>query len=145
MTLYENMARRASEDLRDTLDELERRRATLGRPAVACAARPERQRELRDVAFIYALIARSHAGLSEPQESAEAIQTLLQILEENRHELRTDAGSPDDRALAWLVAARDAQEAGHDEQAGAAYEAAREAVHNANLRWVIEQVARSLD
>lgn len=146
VTLYENMARRASEDLRDTLDELERRRATLQAAQQSLALLDlSDNAELRDVAFIYALIARSHAGLSEPQESAEAIQTLLQILEENRHELRTDAGSPDDRALAWLVAARDAQEAGHDEQAGAAYEAAREAVHNANLRWVIEQVARSLD
>lgn len=145
VTLYENMARRASEDLRDTLDELERRRATLQAAEQSLALLDLTDNaDLKDLAFIYALIARSHAGLSQSRESAEAISTLLGILMAHRDDVRTDTGAPDNRALAWLIAARDAQDEGRAEQAQDACNAALDLAHNANLRWVIQQVARSL-
>ncbi|WP_119068460.1 tetratricopeptide repeat protein [Aggregatilinea lenta] len=145
VTLYENMARRASEDLRDTLDELERRRATLQAAEQSLALLDlSDNAELKDLAFIYALIARSHAGLSQPRESADAIDTLIDILLAHRDDVRPDAGPPDNRALAWLIAARDAQEADRVEQAESACATALELVHNANLRWVIQQVAHSV-
>uniref|UniRef100_UPI002BDD4107 tetratricopeptide repeat protein n=1 Tax=Aggregatilinea sp. TaxID=2806333 RepID=UPI002BDD4107 len=145
VTLYENMARRASEDLRDTLDELERRRATLQAAEQSLALLDlSDNADLKDLAFIYALIARSHAGLSQPRESAEAIETLMDILMTHREDVRADAGPPDNRALAWLIAAREAQDGGRIEAAQDACSAALDQVHNANLRWVIQQVERSV-
>lgn len=146
VTVYANLARRASEDLRATLNELERRRGTLqaAQQSLALLDRNERA-DLKDLAFIYALIANSYAGLNQPQQSADTITTLLGLLAARRDDLSTDAVQGDYRALAWLVAAHDAEQTDDLAAAQAACASALESVSNPNLRWVIRQVARSVD
>jgi len=107
VTLISNMARRASDDLRETLDELERRRGTLQAAQQSLALLKRRENPaLKDLAFIYALIAYAHDQLTQPQDSEATIQTLLEELEHREAELSTDDADDDARALAWLLAAR---------------------------------------
>ena len=145
VTVYANLARRASEDLRATLNELDRRRGTLqaAQQSLALLDRNENA-DLKDLAFIYALIANSHAGLNQPEESADTITTLLGVLAARRDDLSTDADQGDYRAMAWLVAAHDAEQTGDLAAAQAACASALESVGNPNLRWVIRQVAQSV-
>ncbi len=144
VTMISNMARRASDDLRETLDELERRRGTLQAAQQSLALLKRRENpSLRDLAFIYALIAYAHDQLSQPQDSDATIQTLFEELERRETELSTDDADDDARALAWLLAA---MRTGDDPStAQFACGSALEAVRNRNLRWVIEQVAQTLE
>ena len=146
VTAYHNLARHASEDLRDTLNELDRRRATLqaAQQSLALLDRND-QADLKDLAFVYALIARSHALLNQPQESAGAIHALLDSIEARQDELDNTDARPDYRALALLASVRPAQDAGDLDTAGAACETAANTVTNDNLRWVVRQVMRALD
>jgi tetratricopeptide (TPR) repeat protein len=145
VTVYANMARRASEDLRETLNELDRRRATLqaAQQSLTLLDRSD-DANLKDVAFIHALIAFSYAGLSQPQQSAETINALLDTLVVRADELDSESSDPDRRALAELAAARLAQNADDLAAARDACQTAQEAVRNNNLRWVITQFARAL-
>ncbi|MCZ7541118.1 MAG: tetratricopeptide repeat protein [Anaerolineae bacterium] len=143
VTMISNMARRASDDLRETLDELERRRGTLQAAQQSLALLKRRENPpLKDLAFIYALIAYAHDQLNQPQDSEATIQTLFEELERREAELSTDDADDDARALAWLLAATRADD---PSTAQFACGSALEAVRNRNLRWVIEQVAQSLE
>ncbi|MBN1678977.1 MAG: tetratricopeptide repeat protein [Anaerolineae bacterium] len=146
VTVYANLARRASEDLRDTLDELERRRATLqaAQQSLALLDRSD-DAALKDQAFIYALIARTYAGLSQPEQSADTIRGLLDVLQSRLDDLDPNDPEPDCQALAWLAAAVRAQDDSDIQAAQLACGAALNAVQNPNLLWVIEQVTRSLE
>jgi tetratricopeptide (TPR) repeat protein len=146
VTVYANMARRASDDLKATLDELERRRATLqaAKQSLALLDRSDNP-NLKDVALIHALIAHSHARLNQPQDSADTIHTLLDTLAERHSDLSADDPNGDSRALAWLAAARRAEQAEDLETAQFACGSALESVRNADLRWLIEQTARAME
>lgn len=145
VTAYANLSRRAAEDLQETLDELERRRETLraAQQSLMLLDRNENA-ELKDLAFIYALIARSHASLNQFHASAETIRMLLNALVSRQDELDTDDSRPDVRALAWLAAARQAQDENDTLAGQQACAFALEAVRNGDVRWVIEQVTKSL-
>ena len=145
VTVYANLARSASQNLKETLDELSRRRATLqaAQQSLALLDRSD-SASVKDLTFIYALIARSHAGLKQPDKSVEAIYELLDVLEARQADLRRDDEDPDHRALAWLAEAARAQDEDDLPAARLACRSALEAVQNANLRWVIEQVQLSL-
>jgi tetratricopeptide (TPR) repeat protein len=146
VTLYANMARRASDDLRRTLDELERRRATLQAAQQSLALLKRREDAgLKDLAFIYALIAYAHAQLNQTQESQETMRTLLAELESRSEELSAEDEDEDVRALAWLLAAQQAEARQELSTAQFALGSALEAVHDRNLRWVIEQMAAALE
>lgn len=146
VTLYANMARRASDDLRRTLDELERRRATLQAAQQSLALLKRREdASLKDLAFIYALIAFAHTQLNQPQQGEEATRTLLAELEARSSELSTEDDDDDVRALAWMVAARRAEAQDDRATAQFAIGSALEAVRDRNLRRVIEQMARALN
>lgn len=146
VTVYANFARRVSDDLRDTLNELDRRRETLraAQQSLLLLDRAD-QSGIKELAFIHALIAHSYARLNQPQEAADAIHTLLDIIEQRRDELSTDDTDGDTRALAWLATASDAERDDDIDTAQFACGAALDSVRNANLRWVIEQWARALD
>jgi len=146
VTVYANLARRASDDLRETLDELERRRGTLqaAQQSLALLNRHENP-TLKDLAFIQALIAHSYAQLNQPQESAATIGALLDALIERQDELDADNDDADLRALAWLAAAERAHRADDSATAQFSCGAALETVRNRNVRWVIEQYAHALD
>jgi tetratricopeptide (TPR) repeat protein len=146
VTVYVNFARRASDDLKETLSELDRRRGTLqaAQQSLALLNRSDNP-NLKDQAFIYALIAYSHAQLNQPQDSADTIRALLDTLAEHRDSLSTADANGDMRALAWLAAAQQAEQNEDLDTAQFACGSALEAVRNVNLRWVIEQVARSLE
>ncbi len=145
-TVYVHYARRASDDLRETLSELERRRGMLdaARQSLALLNRSSRP-NLKDVASIHAMIAYAHAQLNQPQDSADTIRALIDTLGGRRDELSTSDPDADGRALAWLAAVQQAEEQEDLDTAQFACGSALEAVRNANLRWVIEQVARSLE
>jgi tetratricopeptide (TPR) repeat protein len=145
VTVYANYTRRASDDLRETLNELERRRGTLqaAQQSLALLNRSDHP-NLKDIAFIHALIAYAHAQLNQPHESADTIRVLLGILAERRDNLSTSDADGDQRALAWLATVPQAEENEDFDTAQFACGSALETVRNANLRWVIEQVARSL-
>lgn len=146
VTLYANMARRASDELRRTLDELERRRATLQAAQQSLALLKRREDAgLKDLAFIYALIAFAHAQLNQSQESQETVRTLLEELQSRHDELSTEDEDDDVRALAWLLAAQQAMARQELLTAQFALGSALEAVRDRNLRWVIEQRAAALE
>src|SRR5690606_5476772 len=144
VTVYANLARRASQNLQETLDELDRRRATLqaAQQSLALLDRSDRA-DLKDLTFIYALIARSHAGLKQPDKSVEAIYELLDVLEARQADLRREDADPDYRALAWLASAARSQDDEDLPSARVACRNALESAQNANLRRVIEQVQLS--
>ncbi|MCL4238675.1 MAG: tetratricopeptide repeat protein [Anaerolineae bacterium] len=143
VTMISNMARRASDDLRETLDELERRRGTLQAAQQSLALLKRREDPpLKDLAFIYALIAHAHDQLNQPQDSETTIHTLFEELEHRAAELSTDDPDDDARALAWLLTATRTDD---PSTAQFACGSALEAVRNRNLRWVIEQIAQSLE
>ncbi|MBN1562960.1 MAG: tetratricopeptide repeat protein, partial [Anaerolineae bacterium] len=145
VTVYANYARRVSDDLRDTLSELERRRATLqaAQQSLALLDRSDTA-TVKDIVFVHALIAHAHARLNQPQQAADTINTLLNVLDERGSDLNTDDRDGDTRALAWLFTASAAERDNDIDTAQFACGAALETVRNANLRWVIEQWARSL-
>lgn len=145
VTVYANLARRASQDLRETLDELERRRATLqaAQQSLALLDRSD-EADLKDTAFIYALIAHSHAQLNQPGDCDATVETLLGFLAEHAADLDPDDAQPDARALAWLLAAQQAQGEGDLPAARDACQTALDAATNSNLRWVIARVAEGL-
>jgi tetratricopeptide (TPR) repeat protein len=141
VTVYANMARRASEDLRQTLDEIERRRGTLQAAQQSLALLDRNpDADFKDRALIYALIARAQAGLQQVADSTTTIRTLLDLLAANSTQLAPDSGLPDHRALAWLAAARQAEQENDLDGARAACASALDVAANANLRWVIAQV-----
>jgi hypothetical protein len=144
--VYANYARRVSDDLRETLGELDRRRATLqaAEQSLALLDRSDTA-TVKDIAFVHALIAHSHARLNQPQQAADAIRTLLDMLDERGSELSTDDPDGDARALAWLYTASEAERADDIDTAQFACGSALDTVRNANLRWVIEQWVRSLE
>jgi tetratricopeptide (TPR) repeat protein len=146
VTVYASLTRRASDDLRETLDELERRRATLqaAQQSLALLDRSDAS-NLKDLSFIHALIAKSYASLNQPRESADTIRSLLEILEARRENLDTDDAQPDIQALAWLARAYYAEGQNDLDAARLACQRAKHHVRNSNLRWVIEQVTRSLE
>jgi tetratricopeptide (TPR) repeat protein len=146
VTVYVHFARRASDDLRETLSELDRRRGTLqaAQQSLALLDRSD-SASLKDRASIHALIAHAHAQLNQSQESADAIQTLLETLAEHRDTLSTADPNGDMQALAWLAAAQQAAENEDLDTAQFACGSALETVRHVNLRWVIEQVAHSLE
>jgi tetratricopeptide (TPR) repeat protein len=146
VTVYANYARRASDDLRETLSELERRRETLqaAQQSLALLSRGHSP-SVKDLAYIHALIAHAHEQLNQPQERDESIRTLLSLLAEHHDTLHTDDANADMRALGWLAASYQARENEDLDTAQFACGSALEAVRNANLRWVIEQYARSLE
>ncbi len=146
VTVYANLARRASADLRSTLDELERRRATLqaAQQSLTLLDRSD-DAGLKDLAFITALIAHTHARLNQARESADAIRSLLDTLEARGGDLSTESGDPDYRALAWLTTAARAERDEDIATAQAACGSALECVQNVNVRWLIEQVVRALE
>ncbi|MBN1202886.1 MAG: tetratricopeptide repeat protein [Anaerolineae bacterium] len=145
VTAYANLARRATQDLRETLDELDRRRATLqaAQQSLALFDRSD-EADLKDLVFVYALLAKSHAALNQARESADTIRTLLDLLDERHDTLDAGHTTGDDRALALLAEANRARDADAIPAAQAACQVALESVGNANLRWVIEQFAQSL-
>jgi len=146
VTVYANMSRRASAALRETLDELDRRRETL-RAAQQSLQLLDRSDNatLKDRAFVYALIAYAHAQLNQPERSADAVRALLHTLEAHADRLSTEHTDGDERALAWLLAAHQAERQGDLVAAEFACGAALEAVRNGNLQWVIEQVMHTLE
>jgi tetratricopeptide (TPR) repeat protein len=146
VTVYANMSRRASAALRETLDELDRRRETL-RAAQQSLQLLDRSDNatLKDRAFVYALIAYAHAQLSQPERSVDAIRALLHTLSAQADQLSTEHTDGDARALAWLLAAHQAERQGDIAAAEFACGAALEAVRHANLQWVIEQVMHALE
>ncbi len=146
VTVYANMSRRASRALRETLDELDRRRETLraAQQSLQFLGRSENA-TLKDYAFVYALIAYAHAQLSQRERSNDAIRALLHTLSARAQQLSTEHPDGDERALAWLLAAHQAERQGDMAAAEFACGAALEAVRNANLQWVIEQVMQGLE
>jgi tetratricopeptide (TPR) repeat protein len=145
VTVYANLARRASEDLRETLDELERRRGTLQAAQQSLALLDRNpDADLKDRALILALIAHAYAGLNQAQESADTTRELLDMLAAQSDKLHADDAQGDYRAMAWLAAARQAEQESDPMGARAACESALEAAANANLHWVIEQVAQQM-
>jgi hypothetical protein len=83
--------------------------------------------------------------LNQPRESAVTIRSLLEILEARRENLDTDDAQPDIQALAWLARAYYAEGQNDLDAARLACQRAKHHVRNSNLRWVIEQVTRSLE
>ncbi len=145
VTVYVNFARRVSDDLKETLSELDRRRGTLqaAQQSLALLDRSD-SASVRDRALIYALIAYAHAQLNQPEDSADTINTLLDLLIAQRNELSPADANGDTRALAWLASAAQADENDDPDTAQFACGSALETVRDGHLRWVIEQIARSL-
>ncbi len=140
VTVYVNLARRATQDLRETLDELERRRATLqaAQQSLALLDRSETT-DFKDVITITALIAHSHDNLNDPAARDEAIESLIGVLRQHQDKLDTNAQG-DARGMAFLLLGVRAQAAGETEAAQQALSIARDGVRNEHLRWVIERV-----
>jgi tetratricopeptide (TPR) repeat protein len=145
VTVYVNFARRVSDDLKETLSELDRRRGTLqaAQQSLALLDRSD-SASVRDRALLYALIAYAHAQLNQPQDSADTINSLLDLLIAHREELSPADANGDTRALAWLASAAQADENEDLDTAQFACGSALETVRDNHLRWVIEQMARSL-
>ena len=116
-------------------------RHAAGGAAVAGAAGSQSRRRLqRSRADLRPDRAGARRACSRPPDSADTIRTLLDLLAANSTQLAPSSGLPDHRALAWLAAARQAEQENDLDGARAACASALDVAANANLRWVIAQV-----
>lgn len=140
MASYSNLTKSASEDLKETLDTLQRYEGTLeaARASLNVLQRnPES--DVKDMVYIYALVAQSYAGLSRFEESNEAIDKLLTVLEKNAHQVSTTDERGQYRALAHVFEGSQAASEGNLVEARAHFQMALHETSDPSMRWVIEQ------
>ncbi len=140
MASYANLNKTASAELKETLDTIEKYKGTLeaARASLEVLQRT-RESELKDVIYVYALIAHSHAGLTQYEAANTAIDQLLTTLEKNADELSTADERVHYRALAHVFEGSQAASTGNLVEARAHFQRALHETTDVSMRWVIEQ------
>lgn len=145
MASYANLSKTAAEDFRNTLDEIQRHRSTLdvARESMAVLERTQ-DADIKDLVYVYALIARENAALSNHEAANEAIDKLLTALESRADSLTTADERPPYRALAHVFEAGQAASEGNLVEARAHFQRALHGTNDRAMRWVIEQGLESV-
>jgi len=140
MASYANLSKTADADLKRTLGDIDRHRETLNaaRASLDVLLRTS-DADIKDIVYVYALLATSYDGLSQDDKAAEAIDKLLTKLEENAHSLSTVDERPTYRALAHLFEGSQAASSGNLIEARAHFQRALHDTTDRSMRWVIEQ------
>lgn len=145
MAAYANLSKTADAELKQTLSEIERHEQTLeaARASLEVLLRNS-EADLKDLVYVYALIAVSHAGLSQYPQSDLSIDKLLTLLETNAGQLTTLDERPTYRALAHVFEGSQAASAGDLMGARAHFQRALHDTSDPSMRWVIERGLESV-
>ncbi|MCQ3931916.1 MAG: hypothetical protein DPW16_15805 [Chloroflexi bacterium] len=145
MASYANLTKTASAELKVTLDEIQKHRATLdaARESLTVMERTKGG-DYRDLVYIYALIAQTHAALSQPESANDAIDKLLTVLEQQAGELNTADERPHYRGLAHVFEGSQAASEGNLIEARAHFQRALHDTTDKAMRWVIERGLESV-
>ncbi len=145
MAAYANLSKTADAELKQTLSEIERHEQTLeaARASLEVLLRNS-ESDLKDLVYVYALIAVSHAGLSQYPQSDLAIDKLLTLLESQAGQLSTLDERPTYRALAHVFEGSQAASAGDLMGARAHFQRALHDTTDNSMRWVIERGLESV-
>ncbi|NDJ85123.1 MAG: tetratricopeptide repeat protein, partial [Chloroflexi bacterium] len=140
MASYANLSKAASNELKETMSEIEKYEGTLeaARSSLAVLQRTS-DADIKDLVYVYALVARSHAGLSQHEGTNDAIDKLLTVLEENADKLSTADERIQYRALAHVFEGSQAASTGNLVEARAHFQRALHETSDPSMRWVIEQ------
>lgn len=145
MTAYANLSKIADAELKQTLNDIDRHEQTLAaaRASLEVLLRNS-ETDLKDLVYVYALIAVSHAGLSQFPQADLAIDQLLTVLESNAGQLSTLDDRPNYRALAHVFEGSQAASAGDLIAARAHFQRALHDTSDQSMRWVIERGLESV-
>jgi tetratricopeptide (TPR) repeat protein len=137
---YGSLSKAANEDLRSTLDAIQKHKATL-EVAFESARVLEKtaKDDVKDLIYVYALIAKTQAELAKFEESNTAIDKLLTILEDYANQLSTADERPIYRALAHVFEGSQAGSEGNFVEARAHFQMALHDTTDDAMRWVISR------
>lgn len=140
MASYSNLNKSAAEDLKTTMDTIQRHEGTLeaARASLNVLQRTS-DADIKDLIYVYALLAHSYSGLSQFEESNDAIDKLLTVLEKNAAKLSASDERAQYRALAHVFEASQAASEGNLVEARAHFQMALHDTTDPSMRWVIEQ------
>lgn len=145
MASYANLSKTAAAELKATQDELQRHEATLeaAQASLDVLLRTNGS-DLKDIIYVYALLARSYAGVSRFDASNDAIDQLLSTLETNAIQLSTIDERAHYRALAHVFEGSQAASEGNLVEARAHFQRALHETTDQSMRWVIERGLESV-
>lgn len=145
MTSYANLNKSASDQLKQTLDTIQKFEGTLeaARHSIEVLERTA-DTELKDIVYVYALVAQSNAKLSDQDAANTAIDQLLTKLEAHAHELSITDERKQYRALAHVFEGSQAASNGDLGEARAHFQMALHDTTDQSMRWVIEQGLNSV-
>ena len=145
MASYANLSKQAEVELKQTLSTIDRYQQTLEAAQASLEVLQHNSAsDVKDLAYVYALIATSYYGLSEHQKMNTAIDQLLTCLEENVAMLSTFDERPSYRALAHLFEGSQAASGGQFMEARAHFQRALHDTTDPSMRWVIERGLESV-
>ena len=145
MASYSNLNKTATVELKETVDAIQRHEETLAaaRSSLAVLHRST-ETDIKDLVYVYALMAQSHSGLAQYEATNEAIDKLLTLLETNANQLSTTDERSQYRALAHVFEGSQAASDGKLVEARAHFQRALHDTKDASMRWVIEQGLESV-
>jgi tetratricopeptide (TPR) repeat protein len=145
MASYANLNKSTSDQLQSTLDTIQKHEGILeaAQHSIDVLERTA-DTELKDIIYVYALIAQSHAKLSNHDASNDAIDKLLTKLENRAHEMSISDERKQYRALAHVFEGSQAASAGDLAEARAHFQMALHDTTDQSMRWVIEQGLQSV-
>lgn len=145
MASYANLSKTAAAELKSAQDELQRHEATLeaAQASLDVLLRTHGS-DLKDIIYVYALVAKSYAGLSRFEASNDAIDQLLSTLEANAAQLSTLDERAHYRALAHVFEGSQSASEGNLVEARAHFQRALHETTDQSMRWVIERGLESV-
>lgn len=140
MASYANLSQTASAELKQTLSEIQKHEGTLEAARASLdVLQGTRDADIKDIVYVYALVARSQAGLAQHDAANNTIDKLLTTLEQNADNLSIADEREQYRALAHVLEGSQAASEGQWIEARAHFQRALHETTDESMRWVIEQ------
>lgn len=137
---YGSLSKSATEDFQKIQEAILKHKATLAVALESVRVLEKTSKEnILDLIYVYALIAKTRAELSQFTESNEAIDKLLTVLEQHASQLSTADERPTYRALAHVFEASQAGSEGDLVEARAHFQMALHDTSDEAMRWVISR------
>ena len=139
MATHANLSKDDATQLRSTLNEIDRYKATLSTALDSMTMLEKSDAELKDYAFVYALIVRMYFLLSEFEHSRNTMNKLVKFLQARADDLDTEDERADYRSLAHFRLALLNESRGDNIKARDHYRLALKDNTDAAMKWLIEQ------
>lgn len=144
MATYVNMTQEDTSKLRNTLNDIDRYKATLRTALDSLGVLEKADGEVKDFAFVYALIVRMYYLLSEMEASRTIMAKLVRFLQSNVEALSVDDDRADYRSLAYFRLALGYESQQDHANARDFYRRALKDNSDPAMAWLIEQSMRAV-